>query len=233
MPPKPDLIFADVDEYVISETVTSVPAVAINKAKTSESEPKSVSEPIIKDWVSDSEDENETKTKSKQRKPSFAKDKGVIDSECSRHMTGNMYYLSEYEEINSGYVAFGGDPKGGKITGKEKNNTDKLNFKDVYFVKELKFNLFSVSQMCDKKNSVLVTNTEYVVLSLNFKLLDESQVLLRVLRKNNMYNVDLKNVAPSRGLTCLFAKATLDESNLWHRRLGKESNIKLLVRPRL
>nr|GEW66352.1 hypothetical protein [Tanacetum cinerariifolium] len=51
-------------------------------------------------------------------------------------------------------------------------------------------------------------------------LLDESQVLLRVLRKNNMYSVDLNNVAPSGGLTRLFAKATLDESNLWHRRLG-------------
>nr|GEZ05757.1 putative ribonuclease H-like domain-containing protein [Tanacetum cinerariifolium] len=41
----------------------------------------------------------------------------------------------------------------------------------------------------------------------------------RVLRENNMYNVDLKNVVPSGDLTCLFAKATLDESNLWHRRL--------------
>nr|GEY45366.1 ribonuclease H-like domain-containing protein [Tanacetum cinerariifolium] len=51
-------------------------------------------------------------------------------------------------------------------------------------------------------------------------LLDESQVLLRVPRKNNMYSVDLRNVAPSRGLTFLFAKDTLDESNLWHRRLG-------------
>nr|GEV23402.1 uncharacterized mitochondrial protein AtMg00810-like [Tanacetum cinerariifolium] len=39
-------------------------------------------------------------------------------------------------------------------------------------------------------------------------------------RENNMYNVDLKNVVPSGDLTCLFAKATLDESNLWHRRLG-------------
>nr|GEX38210.1 hypothetical protein [Tanacetum cinerariifolium] len=94
MPPKPDLILADVDEYVVSEFVTSVPAVATNKAKT---------------------------------------------------------------------------------------------------------------------------NTECVVLSPDFKLLYESQVLLRVPRKNNMYNVDLKNVAPSGGLTCLFAKAALDESNLWHR----------------
>nr|GEX17438.1 putative reverse transcriptase, RNA-dependent DNA polymerase [Tanacetum cinerariifolium] len=72
-----------------------------------------------------------------------------------------------------------------------------VDFEDVYFVKELKFNLFSISQMCDKKNNVLFTDTECVVLSPDFKLLDESQVLLRVLKKNNMYIVDLKNVAPS------------------------------------
>ncbi|GJU85577.1 putative ribonuclease H-like domain-containing protein [Tanacetum coccineum] len=113
-------------------------------------------------------------------------EKGVIDSGCSRHMTGNMSYLSDYKEIDGGYVAFGGDPKGGKITGKGKISTD----------------------------------TECVVLSPDFKLLDENQVLLRVPRKDNMYNVDLRNVVPQGGLTCLFAKATLDESNLWHRRLG-------------
>ncbi|GKF87489.1 hypothetical protein Tco_0258366, partial [Tanacetum coccineum] len=45
-------------------------------------------------------------------------DKGVIDSGCSRHMTGNMSYLTDYEEIDGGYIAFGGNPKGGKITGK-------------------------------------------------------------------------------------------------------------------
>nr|GFD04020.1 ribonuclease H-like domain-containing protein [Tanacetum cinerariifolium] len=73
------------------------------------------------------------------------KDKGVINSGCSRHMTGNMSYLSDFEELNGGYVAFGGNPKGGKITGKDKIKTGKLDFDDVYFVKELKFNLFSVS----------------------------------------------------------------------------------------
>ncbi|GJS56984.1 ribonuclease H-like domain-containing protein [Tanacetum coccineum] len=46
-------------------------------------------------------------------------DKGVIDSGCSRHMTGNMSYLTDYEEIDGGYVAFGGNPKGRKITGKD------------------------------------------------------------------------------------------------------------------
>nr|GEZ28045.1 ribonuclease H-like domain-containing protein [Tanacetum cinerariifolium] len=148
------------------------------------------------------------------------KDKGVIDSGCSRYMTGNMSYLSDFEELNGGYVAFGGNPKGGKISGKGKIRTCTLDFDDVFFVKELKFNLFSVSQMCDKKNSVLFTNTECLVLSPDFKLPNESQVLLRVPRENNMYNVNLKNIVPSGDLTCLFAKATLDESNLWHRRLG-------------
>ncbi|GJU27444.1 putative ribonuclease H-like domain-containing protein [Tanacetum coccineum] len=47
-------------------------------------------------------------------------DQGVIDSGCSRHMTGNMSNLIDYEEIDGGYVAFGGNPKGGKITGKGK-----------------------------------------------------------------------------------------------------------------
>ncbi|GJY90572.1 putative ribonuclease H-like domain-containing protein [Tanacetum coccineum] len=86
-------------------------------------------------------------------------EKGVIDSGCLRHMTGNMSYLTDFEEIDGGYVAFGGNPKRGKITG-------------------------------------------------------------IVPRKNNMYSVDLKNIAPKGGLTCLFTKATSDESKLWHRRLG-------------
>nr|GEV47021.1 hypothetical protein [Tanacetum cinerariifolium] len=139
---------------------------------------------------------------------------------CSRHMTGNISYLSDFKEINGGYVAFGGNPKGGKITGKGKIKTGKLDFDDVYFVKELKFNLFSVSHMCDKKNNVLFTDTECIVLSFNFKLPNENHVLLRVPRENNMYNVDLKNIVPPGDLTCLFGKATLDEFNLWHRRLG-------------
>nr|GEY02283.1 putative ribonuclease H-like domain-containing protein [Tanacetum cinerariifolium] len=148
------------------------------------------------------------------------KDKGVIDSRCSSHMTGNMSNLSDFEELNGGYVAFGGNLKGGKITGKGKIKTGKLDFDEVYFVKELKFNLFSVLQMCDKKNNVLFTDTECLVLSFDFKLPDESQVLLRVPRENNMYNVNLKNIVSSGDLTCLFAKATLDESNLWHRILA-------------
>ncbi|GJX75008.1 putative ribonuclease H-like domain-containing protein [Tanacetum coccineum] len=74
----------------------------------------------------------------------------------SKHMIGNRSYLTDYEEIDGGFLAFGGNSKGGKITRKGKIRTGKLDIEDVYFVKELKFNLFSVSQMCDKKNNVTV-----------------------------------------------------------------------------
>ncbi|GKB59282.1 hypothetical protein Tco_0915468 [Tanacetum coccineum] len=73
MPPKPDLVLVDKNEYVFSESVTNVPAVVTSKVKTSESKPKSVSEPFIEDWISDSESENETEFKSRHRKPSNAK----------------------------------------------------------------------------------------------------------------------------------------------------------------
>ncbi|GJX28359.1 putative ribonuclease H-like domain-containing protein [Tanacetum coccineum] len=96
------------------------------------------------------------------------KDKGLIASGCSRHMIGNRSYLTDYEEINGEFVAFG-----------------------VF------------TQMCDKNNSVLFTDTECVVLSLNFKLTDESHVLLKVSRKDNMYSVDLKNVFLKAVLTCI------------------------------
>ncbi|GJX04606.1 putative ribonuclease H-like domain-containing protein [Tanacetum coccineum] len=148
------------------------------------------------------------------------KDTGIFDSGCSRHMTGNKSYLTDYQDYDGGFVAFAGSSKGGRITGKGKIKTGKLDFEDVYFVKELKFNLFSVSQMCDKKNSVLFTETECLILSPDFKLPDENQVMLKIPRKDNMYSFDLKNVVPSKGLTCLIAKATNDESNMWHRRLG-------------
>nr|GEV30238.1 putative reverse transcriptase, RNA-dependent DNA polymerase [Tanacetum cinerariifolium] len=122
---------------------------------------------------------------------------GIFDSRCSRHITGNKSFLTDYQEIDGGFVAFGGNPKGGKILEKGKIRTRKLDYEDVYFVKELKFNLFYVSQICDKKNSVLFIETECLVLSPDFKLPNENQVLLKVPRQNNMYSFDLKNVVPS------------------------------------
>ncbi|GJZ85234.1 ribonuclease H-like domain-containing protein [Tanacetum coccineum] len=108
-------------------------------------------------------------------------DHAVVDSGCSSHMTGNKAYLSDYEDYNGGFVAFGSDPKGDELS---------------------------------------------------FKLLDKSQVVLRAPRKDDVYNLDLKNIVPSGGITCLYANATADESKLWHRRLGHVNfkNINKLVK---
>ncbi|GJR40499.1 putative ribonuclease H-like domain-containing protein [Tanacetum coccineum] len=78
---------------------------------------------------------------------------------------------------------------------------------------------FLVSQMCDKKNKVLFTDTECLVLSPEFKLPDEIQIMLKIPRQNNMYSFNLENIVPSGSLACLIAKATIDESNKWHRRV--------------
>ncbi|GJT47028.1 retrovirus-related pol polyprotein from transposon TNT 1-94 [Tanacetum coccineum] len=186
MPPKPDLVYPSIYDFVdvnesVSESVVQKPTVETNEPKTGRKENGA---PIIEDWVSESEEQDEAKTRVNTARPKAVlsavkgnngnaikasacwgnpqqdlKDKGVIDSGCSRHMTGNRSYLTDYEDIDGGFVAFGDNSKGGKI-------------------------------------------------------------IKKVPRKDNMYSVDLKNVVPQGGLTCLFAKATLDESNLWHRRLG-------------
>ncbi|GJW72056.1 putative ribonuclease H-like domain-containing protein [Tanacetum coccineum] len=150
---------------------------------------------------------------------------------CSRHMTGNIAYLSYFKEFDGGYVTFMGGAYGGRITGQCTLKTDSLDFEDVHFVNELKFNLFSVSQTCDKKNYVIFTDTECLVLSPNFKLPNESQILLKIPRED----FDMKNIVPKESLTCLVTKATSDESMLWHRRLGHINfkNINKLVKENL
>nr|GEW09251.1 hypothetical protein [Tanacetum cinerariifolium] len=146
-------------------------------------------------------------------------DKGYWDSGCSRYMTGNISYLSDYEPFDGGYVSFG---QGGcKITGKGTIKIDKHEFENVYFVNDLKYNLFSVSQICDNKNSILFTNSECIVLGRDFKLADDTNVLLRTPRQHNMYSIDLNNIVPHKDLTCLVAKASADECILWHRRLAR------------
>nr|GEV10499.1 hypothetical protein [Tanacetum cinerariifolium] len=89
-------------------------------------------------------------------------------------MTGNMCYLTDFKAYDGGFISFG-DGKG-RISGKGKIKTGKLDFDDVYYCKELKYNMFSVSQMCDKKNNVLFTDTECLVLSSSFKLLNKRRL---------------------------------------------------------
>ncbi|GJU54494.1 uncharacterized mitochondrial protein-like protein [Tanacetum coccineum] len=113
------------------------PVVENSKAMASREEPKVVRKyddaSSIEEWfvqMMGKEDVSQPKIKKKTVRHSIVKkefgnpqmdlhDQGVIDSGFSRHMTGNMSYLTYYEEIDGGYVAFGGNPKGGKITRKE------------------------------------------------------------------------------------------------------------------
>ncbi|GJX96802.1 ribonuclease H-like domain-containing protein [Tanacetum coccineum] len=157
------------------------------------------------------------------------------DSVASGSMTGDKDKLSDFKEFKGGYVAFGNDSKGGRISGKGTIKTSCLDFEKVSYVEELKFNLLSVSQICDKKHNVLFTDKECLILSPKFKFVDEDLVILRAPRKNDVYSLDLKNIIPSGGITCLVAKATKDEAVLWHRRLGHVNfkNINKLVKGNL
>ncbi|GJR67053.1 hypothetical protein Tco_0013118 [Tanacetum coccineum] len=155
--------------------------------------------------------------------------KGIVDSGCSRHMTGNKAYLVEYQNFNDGPVAFGGGK--GYITGKGKIKIGKLDFEDVCFVKDLQhFNLFSVSQICDKKNKVLFTDSEwkgptwlfdldYLTDSMNYQpVSSENQANKHVGPKDANHNVgtkDINDVGDSKkeaesAQTTIFAQDTKD-----------------------
>ncbi|KAJ9542626.1 hypothetical protein OSB04_029132 [Centaurea solstitialis] len=141
-----------------------------------------------------------------------------IDSGCSRHMTGNKFILQNFKHFEGGHVAFGDNPKGGKIKGKGKISKDKMSFEDVFYVEHLRYNLLSVSQVCDKKFGVFFTDSECLILAPGYKI-DENLVLLRTPRKDNVYCLDLERIPSNQSLNCLFSKASHDESNLWHRRM--------------
>ncbi|GJX45791.1 hypothetical protein Tco_0262467 [Tanacetum coccineum] len=86
---------------------------------------------------------------------------------------------------------------------------------EVKIMMEDSLHLLAVlKEMCDRKNSVLFTKTECLILSSECKLPDENQVMLKIPRKDNMYSFDVNNVVPSKCLTCLFAKVTNDVSNV-------------------
>ncbi|KAJ9546168.1 hypothetical protein OSB04_025875 [Centaurea solstitialis] len=133
-----------------------------------------------------------------------------VDSGCSRHMTGNRSFLEDFIRFNGGYVAFGDNPRGGKVSGKGKVTGGKLTLEDVYYVDQLRYNLVSVSQVCDKKFFTLFSETECMILSPKF-VVDESMILLRTPRKDNVYCMDLNGMS-SEIVNCLFSKASRSSS---------------------
>nr|GFA29286.1 hypothetical protein [Tanacetum cinerariifolium] len=124
---------------------------------------------------------------------------GIVDIECSRSMTGNKEKLDDFMLVKGGTVTFGGGD--GKITGKCTIRTSKLNFENVYYVEELQhFNLFYVSQICNKKNKVLFTDDDSLVLTKEFQLPDKSQESTKWHRRMAHVNFKTINKLAKNGL---------------------------------
>ncbi|GJY20318.1 putative ribonuclease H-like domain-containing protein [Tanacetum coccineum] len=86
--------------------------------------------------------------------------------------------------------------------------------------KAMEWNIAYLSNFKEFVEVMLHLGEEHMVVELLVKLLDENKILLKILKEDNMYSFDMKKIIPKESLTCLVAKATLDESMLWHRRLG-------------
>jgi hypothetical protein len=132
-----------------------------------------------------------------------------IDSGCSKHMTGDKSKFLTLGDSKSGNVTFGNDAPG-KIKGKGIVSlcNGKRKAQDVLFVEDLKHNLLSVSQVCDRGCEVVFTSKDYRI-----KTVDSGQLVAKGIRtENNVY------VLKEEEEECNLSK--YDESWLWHRRLG-------------
>ncbi|GJY13569.1 putative ribonuclease H-like domain-containing protein [Tanacetum coccineum] len=223
-PARADLSFAGLDDSVykskVSETITSVPNVETTVTKTSKDsleKPKTVSSSRAVAPASAARPINTAAPKpfvnvARPRPNAFHKSHSPSRTPFNQQTALKNRNLND--KVNSGKVNSVNTTKGNKVisvVGEYGINA---------IIKILMVDLLHLEEVLKEKNSVLFTETECLVLSPDFKLLDESQVLLKIPRQNNMYSFDLKNVVPLGDLTYLFAKATIDESNLWHRRLG-------------
>ena len=96
----------------------------------------------------------------------------IVDSGCSRHMTGEISLLKDFREMNGCYVNFAGD-KGGQITGSGSLTNGKVSFDNVNYCKELTNNLLSVSQISDKGYQVLFDDKKCYVLKQGIQIPDD------------------------------------------------------------
>ncbi|GKD96098.1 integrase, catalytic region, zinc finger, CCHC-type containing protein [Tanacetum coccineum] len=136
----------------------------------------------------------------------------IVDSGCSKHMTGNLQLLRNFVEKFMGTVRFGNDHFAA-ITGYGDYVQGNLTICHVYYVEGLGHNLFSVGQFCDGDLEVAFrSNTSYVQ---NL----EGDDLLTGSRDSNLYTISISKMAASFPV-CLMSRAILTKSWLWHRRLS-------------
>ncbi|KAI3754737.1 hypothetical protein L1987_54527 [Smallanthus sonchifolius] len=137
-----------------------------------------------------------------------------------------MALLQDVKPFRGGYMAFAGE-KGGNITCHGVVSNGCVSFDNVNFCEQLKHNLLSVSQMCDKEYSVLFDKSECLILKPGFEV-PEDWILMRAPRTNDTYQIDMSVATTTSSVaTCLLTKATELDSILWHRKLGHISYHKM------
>ncbi|KAL8103990.1 hypothetical protein AgCh_028276 [Apium graveolens] len=136
-----------------------------------------------------------------------------LDSGCSRHRTGDSTLPTEFKERAGPSITFGDDSKGYTV-GYGLISKDNVIIEEVALVDGLKHNLLSISQLCDKGNSVTFCKEACVVTNNQ-----SNKVVLTGVRRGNMYLADF-NSTKAGSVTCLLSKASQDESWLWHKKLS-------------
>nr|GEY65688.1 hypothetical protein [Tanacetum cinerariifolium] len=134
----------------------------------------------------------------------------IIDSGCSKHMTGNRALLTNFVEKFLGTVRFGNNDFA-MIVGYGDVLIGSMMIKKVYCVEGLGHNLFSVRQFCDKGLEVAFQKSTCFVGNKDDLLTDD--------RSSTLYTIVLNEVT-SNSSTCVLAKASSSQSWLWHQRLS-------------
>ncbi|KAH9698134.1 hypothetical protein KPL71_023896 [Citrus sinensis] len=143
------------------------------------------------------------------------KNKWYLDSGCSRHMTGNYSWFSSFTKIkNGGDVSFGDNSKGKIIGIGNVGNVSSTLIENVCLVENLKHNLLSISQLCDKGYRVIFDESKCVI-----ENACDGKVLFVGNRCVNVYTINID--CASTNEKCL--SALHDDGWLWHRRLGHGS----------
>ncbi|GJS08392.1 ribonuclease H-like domain-containing protein [Tanacetum coccineum] len=115
-PPTIDLSNSDLEEFQQPEFKGYGPKTNNSVCKDTSNEVKKTPDaPLGEKLVSEKEKQNVFPTNIESVHPQ-KEDQGYVDSGCSRHMTDNMSYLTDFKEFDEGYVTFGGGAKGGRIT---------------------------------------------------------------------------------------------------------------------
>ncbi|GJT65378.1 retrovirus-related pol polyprotein from transposon TNT 1-94 [Tanacetum coccineum] len=136
----------------------------------------------------------------------------IVDSGCSKHMTGNLKLLTNFVEKFLGTVKFGNDQIA-PILGYGDLVQGTITIKRVYYVEGLNHNLFSVGQFCDADLEVAFRKSTCYIRDL------KGNDLLTGSRGTDLYSISLQDSTTPNPI-CLMAKATSSQAWLWHRRLS-------------